>query len=163
MKRNRLNSNRGSRTEMGENSRGAPAAHKDVKNEGRSGNVNENKGPCDNLPDRKDDISAWLHAILHKNARIFQETSPLLSLFGHSGANLLLQNVEIGQAKCRGPALGPRIPSRESRVPLAEKRRFQIQDSRFRTPNLTANRQSKIGISARVPSRRFTGRGWSGA
>jgi hypothetical protein len=31
---------------------------KDVKNEDRSGNVYENKGQDDNLPDAKDDISA---------------------------------------------------------------------------------------------------------
>ena len=53
---------------------------KDVKNEGRSGNVYENKGPDDNLPDTKDAISAWLRAILHKKTRIFQKLSPFLPL-----------------------------------------------------------------------------------
>ena len=52
---------------------GKRATHKDVKNEDRSGNVYENKGPCDNLPDAKDDISARLHANLHRNARILQK------------------------------------------------------------------------------------------
>ena len=53
-----------------------------LKNEGRSGNVYENKGPCDNLPDTKDDISAWLHAILHRNARILWQPSTLFAQFG---------------------------------------------------------------------------------
>jgi hypothetical protein len=52
---------------------GDPSSLKDVKNEGRSGNVYENKGPCDILPDTKDDICAWLHAILHKITRILQK------------------------------------------------------------------------------------------
>ena len=38
-----------------------------------SGNVYENKGSSDNLPDTKDDICAWSHAILHKNTRILQK------------------------------------------------------------------------------------------
>ena len=50
-----------------EKSRGGRSAPKDVKNEDRSGNVYENKGPNDNFPDTKDDISAWLNAILHRN------------------------------------------------------------------------------------------------
>jgi len=63
-------------------SRGAPREHlKDVKNEDRSGNVYENKGPEDNLPDTKDDISAWLHVILHRKTRILRKPSALLSQF----------------------------------------------------------------------------------
>jgi len=58
-----------------------PAPLKDVKYEGRSGNVYENKGPYDSLPDKKDDISARLHAILHQNTRIFAEPSALLPVF----------------------------------------------------------------------------------
>ncbi len=42
---------------------GNPSTPKDVKNEGRSGNVYENKGPYDISPDRKGDICAWLYAI----------------------------------------------------------------------------------------------------
>ena len=57
------------------------SAQKDVKSEGRSGNVYENKGPRDNLPDAKDDICAGLHVILHKNACILWELTPLLPLF----------------------------------------------------------------------------------
>jgi hypothetical protein len=57
------------------------ATQKDVKNEDRSGNVYENKGQDDNLPDTKDDISARLHAILHGNTRILQKPSALLSQF----------------------------------------------------------------------------------
>jgi len=41
-----------------------------LKNEDRSGNVYENKGQDDNLPDTKGDISAWLHAILHRGASV---------------------------------------------------------------------------------------------
>ena len=51
----------------GKSRAGGRSAPKDVKNEDRSGNVYENKGPNDNLPDTKDDISAWLNAILHRN------------------------------------------------------------------------------------------------
>ena len=53
---------------------GERAPLKDVKNEDRSGNVYENKGPSDNLPDTKDDISARLHAILHRKYTYFAET-----------------------------------------------------------------------------------------
>ncbi len=52
---------------------GESSTLKDVKNDGRSGNVYENKGPSDNLPDTKDDISARLDAILHKITRILQK------------------------------------------------------------------------------------------
>jgi hypothetical protein len=58
---------------------GTPSTHKDVKNEGRSGNVYENKESRDNLPDTKDDICARLHAILHKITLILQEPSAHLS------------------------------------------------------------------------------------
>jgi hypothetical protein len=78
---------------------GKRALLKDVKNEGRSGNVYENKGPCDNLPDTKDDISARLHATLHKITRILQEPSAHLSLFERWRTNRLLQNV--GNRKAR--------------------------------------------------------------
>jgi hypothetical protein len=57
-------------------------AHKDVKNEDRSGNVYENKGPLDNLPDTKGDISARLEGILQRNTRILWEPSAFLPLFG---------------------------------------------------------------------------------
>jgi hypothetical protein len=63
--------------EGGNGALGRSAAHKDVKNEDRSGNVYENKGRSDNFPDTKDDISARLHAILHGNARIWWELSAL--------------------------------------------------------------------------------------
>jgi hypothetical protein len=64
---------------------------KDVKNDDRSGNVYENKGANDKMPDTKDDISAQLHAILHRNTRILQKLSALLSLFKRWGRNLSLQ------------------------------------------------------------------------
>ncbi len=60
---------------------GNPSTHKDVRNEGRSGNVYENKGTADNLPETKDDICAWLEGILHKITRILQEPSAFLPLF----------------------------------------------------------------------------------
>ena len=40
----------------------------------------------DNLPDTKDDISARLHAILHKNTRILQKPSAHLPLLERLGA-----------------------------------------------------------------------------
>ena len=43
---------------------------KDVKNEDRSGNVYENKGPDDKMPDEKSDISAGLTPILQKKAAL---------------------------------------------------------------------------------------------
>ena len=61
-----------------------------LKMKERSGNVYENKGPDDNFPDTKDDISAWLHAILHKNTRILQEPSALLPLFELWGTDISL-------------------------------------------------------------------------
>jgi len=54
-----------------------PSNARDVKNEDCSGDVYENKGPDDNLPDTKDDISAWLNAILHRNSRILRKPSAL--------------------------------------------------------------------------------------
>jgi hypothetical protein len=76
--------------------------HKDVKNEDRSGNVYENKGPDDNLPDRKGDICAWSHAILHKNTRILWEPSAFLPFFGRWGTNRLPPRLKV---KGRGPVL----------------------------------------------------------
>ena len=40
------------------------------------------KDQDDNLPDTKDDICAWLHAILHRNTCILRQPSALLPLFG---------------------------------------------------------------------------------
>jgi hypothetical protein len=62
-----------------------------LKNEGTSGDVYENKGEDDNLPDTKDDICAWLHAILLKDTRILQKPSALLSLFERWGTNRALE------------------------------------------------------------------------
>ena len=58
----------------GEKSRGGPEHLRDVKNEGTSGDVYENKGPYDNLPDTKGDICARLHAILHRKTRILHKS-----------------------------------------------------------------------------------------
>jgi hypothetical protein len=53
-------------------SRGWNPRKKDVKNEGRTDYVYENKWPYDNLPDTKVAISARLDGILHGNTRILQ-------------------------------------------------------------------------------------------
>ena len=90
----------------GKSRAGERATLKDVKNEGRSGNVYENKGTNDNLPDTKDDISAWLHAILHKNTRILRKPSAFLRLFERWGTNPLQRNVETRGADHR--ICGPR-------------------------------------------------------
>jgi len=45
---------------------GAPPPLKDVKNEGRSGNVYENKGSCDQLSESISGICARLKLILQK-------------------------------------------------------------------------------------------------
>jgi hypothetical protein len=82
------------------------ASLKDVKNEGRSGNVYENKGTTDDLPDTKDDISAWLDAILHGNTRILQKPSALLPLFERFGTNSLLQNAEPREAEQASSSIG---------------------------------------------------------
>ncbi|HXW16031.1 MAG TPA: hypothetical protein VEN79_16105 [Terriglobia bacterium] len=50
---------------------------KDVKNEGRSDYVYENKDTGDNLSGTKDGISTLLNAILHRNTRILQKPSAL--------------------------------------------------------------------------------------
>ena len=46
---------------------------KDVKNEGRTDYVHENKGPYDKVSGRKDAISTLLNAILHRNACILHK------------------------------------------------------------------------------------------
>jgi len=56
-------------------SRRETRAKKDVKNEGRTDYVYENKDTDDNSTDTKDGISTQLHAILHRNTRILQEPS----------------------------------------------------------------------------------------
>ncbi len=48
-----------------------------LKMKGDSGNVYENKGPNDNVPDTKYDISAWLNGILHKDTRVLQKLTAL--------------------------------------------------------------------------------------
>jgi len=53
-------------------------AHKDVKNEGRTDYVYGNKGPNDNMPDKKDYISAYLEALLNRSTHISAETLGLL-------------------------------------------------------------------------------------
>jgi hypothetical protein len=72
---------------------------KDVKYEGRSGNVYENKGPYDNLPERKDDICAGSHAFLHKNAGILCGLAALLQLLGRWETNLLLPKIVSQRAR----------------------------------------------------------------
>jgi hypothetical protein len=79
------------RNRGGKVARGERATPKDVKNEGRSGDVYENKGPDDNLPDTDDDISARLHAILRKSTHILQKPPALLPLFEPWGTNPSLQ------------------------------------------------------------------------
>jgi hypothetical protein len=62
----------------GKGTRGNRSTPKDVKNEATSGDVHENTGPQDNLPDQKDAISAFLHAILQGKAHILPEPSAIL-------------------------------------------------------------------------------------
>ena len=90
---------------------GKRITHKDVKNEDRSGNVYENKGQDDNLPDTKGDISAWLHAILHRGASVLGKPSDLLPLFEHWGTNVSLRNVENSGARM---PFGPTVHERNS-------------------------------------------------
>ena len=123
--------------------------HKDVKYEGRSGNVYENKGPSDNLPDTKDDICAWLDAILQKKVGILGEMAPFLSQVEHSGTNLALQNVEIGEAERHSALRQP--PTPVSRLSKIADFRFRIPDSESRALRPIVNRQSKIGNSAPNP------------
>ena len=96
--------------------RGELSTLKDVKNEGRSGNVYENKGLSDNLPDTKDDICARLHAILQRNARILQKSSALLPLFELCRMSRSLQNLETRSVrKPFGPTPLPRgIPQAQA-------------------------------------------------
>jgi len=77
-----------------EKSGGGPVTPKDVKNEDRSGNVYENKGSNDNLPERKGDICAWLHAILHRSVPNLQVLTALLRLFEPFGTNPGLRDAE---------------------------------------------------------------------
>ena len=57
----------------GKSRAGERATQKDVKNDDRSGNVYENKGAHDKMPDTKGDISAQSHAILQRNRRILRK------------------------------------------------------------------------------------------
>ena len=66
---------------------------KDVKNEGRTDYVFENKEVDDNLSFAKDPISARFHAISHRNTGIWWEPAAWLFLFEHSGTNSALQDV----------------------------------------------------------------------
>jgi len=90
---------------------GGPAPEKDVKNEGRSGNVYENKGPSDTLPDTKGDICARLHVILHGDTRILQKSPALVSQFERSRTHRSLQNEET-RVRGRCLHLSYRLPSR---------------------------------------------------
>jgi hypothetical protein len=78
--------------------RGERPSPRDVKNEATSGDVHENKRTDDYLPDTKDDISARLHATLHKITRILQEPSAHLSLLERWRTNRSPQNVETREA-----------------------------------------------------------------
>ena len=73
---------------------GGRAIHKDVKNEGRSGNVYENKGPDDKLPGTKNDTSTQLHDVCTEDTRIVHKPSAFLSLFERWGTNPSLQHIE---------------------------------------------------------------------
>ena len=64
---------------------GAADTPRNVKNEGTSGDVYENKWQGDNLPDTKDDISARLHAILQKSTPILQRLSAFCHYSGAGG------------------------------------------------------------------------------
>ena len=83
----------------GKMSPGRANPSRDVKNGTTSGDVHENKGQHDNLPDAKDDIFARLHAILHRNIRILWEPSALLPLFERWDTNPSLQDVETRRAR----------------------------------------------------------------
>jgi len=67
---------------------------KDVKNEGRSDYVYENKDTDDNFTGTKDGISTQLHAILHRNTRILEELSAFLSKFDRWGTNFSRRNAD---------------------------------------------------------------------
>ncbi len=91
---------------------GGAITTKDVKNEGTSGDVHENKRTNDNLPDRKDDFSAWSHAILHKNTRTLYQPTAHLPLFEPWGTHLALQNGEAPEAGAgRAPAAADEKPA----------------------------------------------------
>ena len=99
------------RVEAEGNCRVGQRTRRDVKNEGTSGDVYENKGQEDNLPDTKGDISAELHGILHRSKRTLWEPSDLLPLFEHWGTNLSLHNVENSGARM---PFGPTVHERDS-------------------------------------------------
>ncbi len=96
--------------EGGKKSLGRTGALKDVKNEGTSGDVHENKGPDDNLPNTKDDICAWLHVILLKNAYILPQPSARLQEFERWTRNRSLQDVEPREVEPRSVRLASRFP-----------------------------------------------------
>ena len=71
---------------------GGPPTPKDVKNEGRSGNVYENKGPNDTMTDNISGFCAWSHAILHKNTRILQKPTSFCHISSVNERTRALQN-----------------------------------------------------------------------
>ena len=70
------------------------------------------KDQCDNLPDTKDDICAWSHAILHKNTRTLYQPTAHLPSFEPWGTHLPLQNGEAPEAGAgRAPAAADEKPA----------------------------------------------------
>ena len=124
----------------GKSRAGAPTNLRDVKNEGTSGDVYENKGTNDNLPDTKDDISARLPAILHKRTRSLQEPSPLLRLFEPWRVNPSIENAE-GSAPDFSPA-----------YTMLKSGELDSHFSRFMP--LSIQPSSPLGFAAATPARR---------
>ena len=90
---------------------GGNPSTRDVKNEGTSGDVHENKGQATICPTHKDAISAWLHVILHGNTRILQKSPALVSQFERWRTHRSLQNEET-RVRGRCLHLSNRLPSR---------------------------------------------------
>jgi hypothetical protein len=136
----------------GKSRAGDRATQKDVKNDDRSGKVYENKGPNDKMPDTKGDISTQLHAILHRNRRILQKPSALLSLFDRWGTNPSLQNAET-RTRCRcgdrgGTARRGVSPKCGVRSPWYQDHKSQVGNLRSKTENPKVkieNRWRQIG------------------
>ena len=72
---------------------GARALKKDVKNEGRSDYVYENKDTDDNFPDTKDEHFYTIARHFTRNTRILQKPSALLSIFERWRTNPSLRKV----------------------------------------------------------------------
>ena len=148
-----MTSRKGDRTVTSSQWRGGPT-HKNVKNEGTSGDVHENKDSHDNLPGTKDDISARLHAILHRNARILQKPPAFFLLFERCGIKSSLSNIETRECRQlarhisgRKSGATPEMSKAKGRIPFAARRGVLVESA----PSWRRAFAAEVGAGTHLP------------